>query len=74
MIGGDSSIYSWDGVGGTPRGIAASEPGIRKRHGEPKLPRKVVACSCCFSVGLLFLLSAQSASSPELVDDSQNRE
>lgn len=62
MMGGDSSIYSGNGVGGTP-GVAG---GREKRHGEPKLPRKVVACSYCFSAGLLVFVECPAHKSRSL--------
>ncbi len=54
MMGGDSSIYSGNGVGAASEVMLEGE----KRHGEPKLPRKVVACSYCFSAGLLVFVDA----------------
>jgi hypothetical protein len=68
MMGGDSSIYWGNGVGGMPSVIRAGE----KRHGEPKLPTKSLCALIVFLLGFLFLLSALSASS-RLVDDPQTR-
>lgn len=56
MIGGDSSIYSANGVGDRREGI----PGGEKRQGEPKLPKKSLRALIVFLLGFLFLLSALS--------------
>ena len=53
MMGGDSSIYLRNGVGGIPRMLLG-----RKRQGEPKLPKKSLRALIVFLLGFLFLLSA----------------
>ncbi len=68
MMGGDSSIYSRDGVGG--RRMPAQR---QKRQGEPKLPKKSLRVLLLFFfAGFLFLLSALPLS-VKLVDDPQAR-
>lgn len=54
MMGGDSSIYSGNGVGGRRKPCARRE----KRQGEPKLPKKSLRALIIFRLGFLFLLSA----------------
>ena len=55
MMGGDSSIYWGNGVGGVARVMRGE-----KRHGEPKLPIKSLRALIVLLLGFLFLLSALS--------------